>query len=147
MSPTKSYKILFVPLDSTGHVNACVGIAEQLAAMGHEVHFAIEAAWRGTLAPRYGFHESIYTDPMRPPGLGPNEWWLRSMDMIKDTLHESALYKAGHQSLQGITYSVYNISTFYYYKCNIHHIFAKLNNLIRVNTTTIQCNRMRGIPQ
>ena len=94
-----SHRCMFIPLDSTGHVNACIGIAEQLVAQGQQVTFVLETAWNGRLESN-GFNVEYYTDPTRPPNLGPNEHWMRSMNLIKDTLHCDALYKAGHQELK-----------------------------------------------
>ena len=110
-SPTIA-NILFIPLDSTGHVNACIGIGERLLARGHHVSFAIEKCWQGILnknrnnnkknptKENENFEEHLYIDPSRPPGLGPNEYWLRSMKLIESTLHQDSLYKAGHQNVQ-----------------------------------------------
>lgn len=92
-------KILFYPLDSTGHINACIGIAEKLLAGGHQVVFALERSWTGQLV-KHGFEEVLYTDHTRPEGLGSNEYWLNSMRLIEDVLPEDSLYKAGHQAIQ-----------------------------------------------
>ena len=93
-----SRKIVFIPLDSYGHVNSCVGIAEKLKNRGHEITFVLEQAWNGEMK-AHGFGEELFTDPARPPGAKPNEYWVNSMDLIADTIHMDSLYKAGHQSL------------------------------------------------
>lgn len=95
----KPLKILFFPLDSTGHINACIGIAEKLLSTGNQVIFALERAWTGQLA-KHGFQEAIYTDHTRKSTFGPNEYWLDSMKLIEDVLPEDSLYKIGHQSVE-----------------------------------------------
>ncbi|CAG2167328.1 unnamed protein product [Oppiella nova] len=59
----RSLNVLFIPMDGTGHVNACLGIAEQLIESGHKVSFLMNNQWRGKLSAKYGIteitHESV----------------------------------------------------------------------------------------
>ncbi|XP_054152630.1 NDP-glycosyltransferase YjiC-like [Oppia nitens] len=50
---------LFISLDAVGHVNSCIGIAQQLVGAGHDVYFLISRQFRGQLQP-HGIHELYY---------------------------------------------------------------------------------------
>lgn len=100
-------KVLFFPIDSMGHINACIAIAEKLLSAGHQVTFALERAWTGQLA-KHGFEEAIYTDPTRDTSFGPEEYWINSMKAIEDVLPEDSLYKAGHQPVQELEELILN---------------------------------------
>lgn len=102
-----SYHILFVPIDSYGHVNACVGIGEKLVSLGHKVTFAIERSWTGKIA-ELGFGEEIYVAPDRENATEPNEYWIQSMKLIEDTLPRDSLYKVGHQNIQEFEEFIFN---------------------------------------
>ncbi len=45
--PKKKLQILFHAIDGTGHLNACVGMAEALIKRGHTVLFLVNAAFKG----------------------------------------------------------------------------------------------------
>lgn len=47
--PKKSLKILIHAMDGTGHLNACVGVAEALLKRGHTITFLVNAAFKGIL--------------------------------------------------------------------------------------------------
>ncbi|XP_054152615.1 uncharacterized UDP-glucosyltransferase YojK-like [Oppia nitens] len=53
-------RILFVPIDATGHVNSAIGMAQVLMAAGHEITFGISDQWTGKLEP-YGIREIVWT--------------------------------------------------------------------------------------
>ena len=76
-SAKKSLTVLFIALDGYGHINACIGIAQQLARRGHRVVFAIERAWRGTAAKYEGIEEAEIVDPTRDPSMEANEYWIK----------------------------------------------------------------------
>lgn len=44
--PKKKLKILFHAMDGTGHLNACVGVAEALTKRGHSVLFLVNEAFQ-----------------------------------------------------------------------------------------------------
>ncbi|CAG2106023.1 unnamed protein product [Medioppia subpectinata] len=52
----KQLKMLFVPLLETGHVNACLSIAERVIAAGHRAVFTVNDVWSGRLT-HYGIEE------------------------------------------------------------------------------------------
>lgn len=72
--------VLFVTLDSYGHLNPCIGVAQQLAARGHRVKFAVERAWQGKAARYEGIEEVVYSDPTRDPHENANEHWVEYME-------------------------------------------------------------------
>ena len=47
---TKAYKIAFVPFDSSGHVNACLGLAQTLSKSGHQCVFVVNHNWSDLIA-------------------------------------------------------------------------------------------------
>jgi UDP:flavonoid glycosyltransferase YjiC (YdhE family) len=59
---SKKFTILFVPLDDSGHVNACIGLAECLRDRGHKIVVAIDPTFKGKLI-SYGFIEELLIDP------------------------------------------------------------------------------------
>jgi len=88
MSPIKSLKVLFVPLDAHGHINACVGIAQKIVAHGHRAIFALEQSWRGKVSSHYpGLEEVLYEDKTRPKteSAGANDHWIEFMKRFKVT--------------------------------------------------------------
>ncbi|CAG2114056.1 unnamed protein product [Medioppia subpectinata] len=68
--PKKSLKALFIPVDGIGHVNACIGIAEQLITAGHRVSFLMNTQWEGKLR-HYGIDEILYP-PLQGRQAGSN---------------------------------------------------------------------------
>ncbi len=70
----KSLKILFIPIDCVGHVNACTGIAQVLKERGHRIIFAIFESWSGELV-KYGFEEELITLKSRDPDEDPAKYW------------------------------------------------------------------------
>lgn len=102
-------KVLFIPIDAHGHVNACIGIAQKLDDLGHRCVFALEEAWKGFIPKKnVRFEEVLYTDASRPANLKAGQYWLDSTELILDTLHESALYKAEHQNIQEFEEFIFN---------------------------------------
>jgi len=55
----KILTFLIAPMEGVGHVNACIGIGQQLLVRGHKVVFATSNSWRGKLEP-LGFTEAYY---------------------------------------------------------------------------------------
>jgi UDP:flavonoid glycosyltransferase YjiC (YdhE family) len=70
----ESLKILFIPIDGIGHVNACIGIAEVLKERGHRIIFAINESWNGKLV-KYGFEEELLKESERDPNEDPAKYW------------------------------------------------------------------------
>ncbi|XP_054152675.1 uncharacterized protein LOC128951453 [Oppia nitens] len=61
MSKTNNkLKVLFIPIDGVGHVNAAIAMAQVLIKSGHECTFAICDQWRGKLEP-YGIREILWS--------------------------------------------------------------------------------------
>ena len=58
MSENKKLKVLFYCLDAYGHINPCVGVAEQLKKRGHEIIFIVKPTFKGKLM-KYGFKEEV----------------------------------------------------------------------------------------
>lgn len=88
---TKKLTILFVTLDGYGHLNSCMGVAEQLVKRGHRVIFALERAWTGK-AKRYpGMEEIIFVDPKRDENLDANEHWINFMKTFKQQFGKTPL--------------------------------------------------------
>jgi UDP:flavonoid glycosyltransferase YjiC (YdhE family) len=61
---SKKFTILFVPLDDSGHVNACIGLAECLRDRGHKIVVAIDPTFKGKLI-SYGLIHSYALIQMR----------------------------------------------------------------------------------
>ncbi|XP_054152666.1 NDP-glycosyltransferase YjiC-like [Oppia nitens] len=53
-------KVLFIPIDGTGHVNAAIAMSQVLIKAGHECTFGICDQWRGKLEP-YGIREILWS--------------------------------------------------------------------------------------
>ncbi|KAH9388356.1 hypothetical protein TYRP_009571 [Tyrophagus putrescentiae] len=64
-SSEKPLTILVHALDATGHLNACVGFAQALAARRHRVVFLLNAKFAGQYR-RYGFEEVHLNEPEDP---------------------------------------------------------------------------------
>ncbi|XP_054152667.1 NDP-glycosyltransferase YjiC-like [Oppia nitens] len=56
----KKLKVLFMPIDGTGHVNASIALAQVLIKAGHECTFGICDQWRGKLEP-YRIREILWS--------------------------------------------------------------------------------------
>ena len=54
----KKLTILFYCIDAYGHMNPCIGVAQQLYNRGHRIIFAIKPSWRGRLS-KFGFEEEV----------------------------------------------------------------------------------------
>ena len=57
MSP-KPLTIYFYAMDGTGHLNACVGMAQALEKRGHKIVFLFNAAFKGQYS-HFGFQETL----------------------------------------------------------------------------------------
>lgn len=104
---TNKYKVLFAPVDAVGHVNACIGVAEQVRNRGHTVVFATPISWKGKLE-TLGFQEEVYSISDSSPAQAVGEvWWqlvkklssvisLPSIDLL-DKFHINVMYEAFRQ--------------------------------------------------
>ena len=54
----KKLTIFFYCVDAYGHINPCIGVAQQLYNRGHRIIFAIKPSWRGRLN-KFGFEEEV----------------------------------------------------------------------------------------
>lgn len=61
MSPSKPLGIYVYAMDGTGHLNACVGLAQALFERGHRITFLLNAAFKGQFA-KFGFEEILLFD-------------------------------------------------------------------------------------
>ena len=52
-------RILFVPVNGVGHVNACIGIAKPMIRRGHRIAFFVEKTYKGKIK-KLGFEEYYY---------------------------------------------------------------------------------------
>ena len=64
-------KIMFVPTENVGHVNACIGLAEVLLSRGHNIVFVVSKAYQGKLAD-YGFQEEFLGDKNKGSDIKPD---------------------------------------------------------------------------
>ena len=53
---SRKFKLLFLPIDAVGHVNANIGVAQVLMKRGHSAYFAVNEQWKGRLS-KYGINE------------------------------------------------------------------------------------------
>ena len=67
----RKLKVLFLPLEGVGHVNACVSLAQELIRCGHNVSFALKEGWRGKLE-KYGIEEVLLKSEDESNKLGDN---------------------------------------------------------------------------
>ena len=58
MSP--SLKVLFVPVEGVGHINACISLGQTLLRANHKVVFAVTERWEKPLT-RYGFEVALFS--------------------------------------------------------------------------------------
>ncbi|XP_054152634.1 NDP-glycosyltransferase YjiC-like [Oppia nitens] len=92
--------ILFTPLDYHGHINACHGLADSLAARGHRCVFAIDQASKGRMK-KYGYDEVYYENagfPGVPEGENSVVYFINQM---KDIFRDSSLVIAKHFQAMG----------------------------------------------
>ena len=54
----KKLTIFFYCVDAYGHMNPCIGVAQQLYNRGHRIIFAIKSSWKGRLS-KFGFEEEV----------------------------------------------------------------------------------------
>ena len=66
----RKLKILFAPIDATGHVNSGIGMAQVLREAGHEVAFVVNEQWKGKLE-KYGVVEILLKREKREVGVNP----------------------------------------------------------------------------
>lgn len=70
----KKLRILFHPIETAGHVYACIGLAQHLQDLGHEIIFLVDYALKKKFAP-YGFTERYVhqVSAHQPDGRDPSE--------------------------------------------------------------------------
>ena len=66
---SRKLKIFIHAMDGSGHMNACVGVAQALVKRGHKVSFLLNAAFAGQFA-KFGFDEVVLH---RTPAEGNND--------------------------------------------------------------------------
>jgi UDP:flavonoid glycosyltransferase YjiC (YdhE family) len=110
---SEKYTFLFAPLDGVGHVNACLGIAEQLRDRGHRVVFATPMSWKGKLE-QQGFIEELYhvSDEELNPSQSGAAWWESIMAKMRPAvsgpsieIHEKIQIPIWNETLNQIKYS------------------------------------------
>jgi UDP:flavonoid glycosyltransferase YjiC (YdhE family) len=87
---TKKLNILFVSMDTFGHVLSCVGFAETLRNRGHRITFAIDKSWKGKLN-EHGFEEELYSISNRKDSEKPSEYWVTVAYDLKHNFRLSPL--------------------------------------------------------
>ncbi|XP_054152573.1 uncharacterized UDP-glucosyltransferase YdhE-like [Oppia nitens] len=58
---SRQLRALFISIDATGHINACIGVAQALMASGYSVTFVMNEQWKGYFT-KYGFNEILLPD-------------------------------------------------------------------------------------
>src|SRR5277367_2541576 len=86
---SKKLTILFTPIASLSHINACHGIAQALRDRNHRVVFAIDQTWNGKLK-EYGFEEEIYSLPRKNDSI---DFWPEFMRINGPLLKLSSFEK------------------------------------------------------
>ena len=73
--PFRSLTILFTPLDGWGHINACLGLAQEMHERGHRTVFAVDIAFKSKLKP-FGAEEELHSRGSPSEG----EYWPQFME-------------------------------------------------------------------
>lgn len=109
-STKKQLTILFVPLDTLGHINASIGIAEPLKQRGHRIIFGIATGWRGKFS-AYGFEEVLFGEEAEPAKIYVDFIKACAGELRKNSYDQLAVFE--HQVQRNLTNSVkYNDSCF-----------------------------------
>ena len=99
----KQLTILFLPLDTLGHINASIGIAEPLKQRGHRIVFGMATGWRGMLSP-YGFEEVLYGEETEPARLYIDFIKACADEMRKSSYDQLAIFE--HRVQRNLMHSV-----------------------------------------
>ena len=140
----KKLKILFLPIDAIGHVNAAIGQAEVLIDRGHTVIFAINEQWRGKLA-KYGIEEVLLTQDDRPSDEDPAKRWSELFAGGGAIKSGSPLETAININTKIIPYFVEEIKKF---DANMSQLFKEIKPdvLVMDQVLTIPSALFSGIP-
>ncbi|CAF4037837.1 unnamed protein product [Adineta steineri] len=92
LSSKKQLTILFLPLDTLGHIHASIGIAEPLKQRGHRIVFGIATGWKGKISP-YGFEEILYGEDTQPAELYVNFIKACSAELRKSSYDQLAVFE------------------------------------------------------
>ena len=71
MSVKKPLNVIFYSIESVGHMNSCIGIAQVLLEAGHRIQFIISELWKGKLI-GYGFEEVLVSKGTELVDLDPS---------------------------------------------------------------------------
>ena len=82
----KKLTVLFSPLDGWGHVNAGLGLAQELRERGHRIVFAVDAAFKDKLKP-FGVEEELVKSTA-PESEEDKEFWPKFMEQNCHILKE-----------------------------------------------------------
>ena len=92
---SRKLRILFVPLEGVGHINACLSLAQELIKSGHQVIFAINEGWKNKLV-NYGIEEVLYEiqDDDRKRGDDPAKYMGETLVKVGNISDKTPLEKA-----------------------------------------------------
>ncbi|OTF80667.1 hypothetical protein BLA29_005821 [Euroglyphus maynei] len=82
------FNIIFLSSEGAGHINACVGLAQELAKRGHTIHFFANKSMVGSFE-KLGFKEIIWNETKRQDDEGKN---LRETILKSDLLADLSPY-------------------------------------------------------
>lgn len=85
----KKLTVLFTPLDGWGHINAGLGLAQEMRQRGHRIVFAIDSAFKDKLVP-FGVEEEVVKSTA-PESAEDKEYWPRFMEKHCHVLREDGL--------------------------------------------------------
>ncbi|NP_001310059.1 uncharacterized UDP-glucosyltransferase YjiC-like [Tetranychus urticae] len=77
-------KIVFLPMDAYGHVNACIGLANMLRDFGHDCTFAVVKQWQKPVE-EHQFKVEILNDPTIPEDQDMLYKWGKFMNDLAHT--------------------------------------------------------------
>lgn len=102
---SQALRILVVPLNGHGHINACHGLCDELRDRGHEVIFVLDNEFKGKLA-KYGFKEHIVPPPPKQDEDGDKEevqFWQNFIRINADRYAEEPI-----KHLSGCIYDAFS---------------------------------------
>lgn len=94
-------KIFFTSIASTGHINACIGLAQGFAKRGHEIFFLYDQSFRGQYE-KYGFKEIFLVSTFSQAASGDENMASRmSKEAHKEGLFSNATPGEKLKALKG----------------------------------------------